>query len=71
MNVDDAAVDAALAPLFRAAFPVQEAQEEAGWRRFTEQTLPDRQPWIAFGVALAAANDQLGRVLRWTVRQAP
>jgi hypothetical protein len=51
------------------AFVLSLSEEDALWRHF-EGTLPERQGWLAFQIAMEAAQEHVRQAMAWVHRAA-
>jgi hypothetical protein len=62
-------LDSELERRLHGAMTLSAAEEDAVWRRF-RGTLPDRQGWLAFQIAMEAAQEHVRRAMVWVHRAA-
>lgn len=53
-----------LEALFRRAFPLEQTEEEVLWQSF-EGTLPARQGWLSFHIAMEESAHSLRQAMAW------
>ena len=68
---DDPVLDAALADWLSEALAPVRAADDASWRRFTEETLPEKDAWLRFSAIMAQAREGVHRAVDRGTRRTP
>jgi hypothetical protein len=63
LDMDD--LDRALTHALQDAFQMTQQQEDAAWREFIDEQLPEKQAWHTFSIVMDEAEQRLLQAMEW------